>query len=98
MSATLAAASADRLLARFRGRIRAERPVQRVGHVVRISGLIIESEGPNLSLGDVCEIHARRGEPAIHAEVVGFRDHRLLLMPLDETHNLRTGSEVIAST
>ena len=97
MSATLAAASADHLLARFRGRIRAERPVQRVGHVVRVSGLIIESEGPNLALGDVCEIHARRGEPAIHAEVVGFRDHRLLLMPLGETQHLRTGSEVIAS-
>ena len=97
MSAALATASADEMFARFRGRIRAERPVQRVGHVVRISGLIIESEGPNLALGDVCEIHARRGEPAIHAEVVGFRDHRLLLMPLDETHNLRTGSEVIAS-
>ena len=97
MSAVLAAADAGQILERFRGRIRAERPVQRVGHVARVAGLIIESEGPNLALGDVCEIHARRGDPSIHAEVVGFRDHRLLLMPLGETHNLRTGSEVIAS-
>lgn len=97
MSPTIEASGTDHLLARFRERIRAERPVQRIGHVVRVAGLIIESEGPNLALGDVCEIHPSPGEPAIHAEVVGFRDHRLLLMPLGETHNLRTGSKVCAS-
>ncbi len=97
MSATLAPSGAGEVLGRFRERLRADRPVQRVGKVVRVGGLIIESEGPNLALGNVCEIHAGRGEPPIHAEVVGFRDHRLLLMPLGETHNLRTGSEVVAS-
>ncbi len=83
---------------RFRERMRAERPVQRLGHVVRVTGLIIESEGPNLALGDVCRIQARANEPPIFAEVVGFRENRLLLMPLGETDRLRTGSEVSAST
>ncbi|MCE9612514.1 MAG: FliI/YscN family ATPase [Chthoniobacter sp.] len=97
MSVPPANPEAAKLLARFRERLLAERPVQRVGHVVRIAGLIIESEGPNLALGEVCEIRARSGDAPIYAEVVGFRDQRLLLMPLGETHNLRAGSEVFAS-
>jgi flagellum-specific ATP synthase len=97
MSASPTISDAGQLVARFRERLRLERPVQRVGRVVRVAGLIIESEGPNLSLGEVCEIHARCGDAPIHAEVVGFREQRLLLMPLGETHSLRTGSEVFAS-
>lgn len=96
-STTLPEVSSGEILDRFRERIHAERPVRRVGHVVRVTGLVIESEGPNLALGDVCQIQARRGDRPIYAEVVGFRDHRLLLMPLGETENLRTGSEVVAS-
>ena len=53
MSANPAISDAGQLVARFRERLRAERPVQRVGHVVRVAGLIIESEGPNLALGEV---------------------------------------------
>jgi flagellum-specific ATP synthase len=86
------------LVDRFRTRLRAERPIVRVGKVVRVTGLIIESEGPNLALGEVCRIATGRGEAPIHAEVVGFREHRLLLMPLGATDQLRTGSEVTAST
>ncbi len=89
--------SAD-IVERFRARLSADRPILRVGKVVRVTGLIIESEGPNLALGEVCRITTGRGEAPIHAEVVGFREHRLLLMPLGPTDQLRTGSEVTAST
>lgn len=95
-SPTLDSASSQ-LLQRFQQRLTTERPIQRVGHVVRVSGLIIESQGPNLALGDVCEIRPDQSDQPIYAEVVGFRDHHLLLMPLGETHNLRAGSEVFAS-
>jgi flagellum-specific ATP synthase len=90
--------SSAAMIERFRTRLRAERPIVRVGKVVRVTGLIIESEGPNLALGDVCSIQTAPGEPPIHAEVVGFREHRLLLMPLGATDTLRTGSEVTASS
>ncbi len=93
-----AAFESDAIVERFRTRLRAERPILRVGKVVRVTGLIIESEGPNLALGEVCRISTGRSEAPIHAEVVGFRDHRLLLMPLGPTDQLRTGSEVTAST
>jgi flagellum-specific ATP synthase len=85
--------SADRL----QERLRSGRVAQRIGHVVQVTGLVIESEGPNLGLGEVCQISSP-GEAPIYAEVVGFRSHRLLLMPLGEMRSLRVGSEVIASS
>ena len=84
--------SAQRLQERLRG----GRVAQRIGHVVQVTGLVIESDGPNLALGDVCQI-SNGGEAPIYAEVVGFRSHRLLLMPLGEMQSIRVGSEVIAS-
>lgn len=86
--------SADRL----HERLRSGRVSQRIGHVVQVAGLVIESEGPNLALGEVCQISSAPGEPPIYAEVVGFRSHRLLLMPLGETQRIRVGSEVMASS
>lgn len=53
-----------------------------LGRVIQVVGLVIESEGPTARLGDVCEIAIPHGE-ALKAEVVGFRERRLLLMPLD---------------
>ena len=63
--------------------------VRRAGHVVRVTGLIIESHGPNVSMGDVCSIHTGPGEAPLYAEVVGFRDPSVLLMPLSEMRQLR---------
>jgi flagellum-specific ATP synthase len=85
--------SADRL----QERLRSGRVSQRIGHVAQVTGLVLESDGPNLALGEVCQITSAPGETPIYAEVVGFRGHRLLLMPLGEMRNIRVGSEVIAS-
>ena len=77
--------------------LRSAHVVRRVGRVVRVVGQIIESEGPNVSLGEVCTIRTQLGEPAIQAEVVGFRDHNIQLMPLGSMPRLRPGSEVLAA-
>jgi flagellum-specific ATP synthase len=68
--------------------------VRRVGRVVRVVGQIIESQGPNVALGEVCTIRSHAGEAPIQAEVVGFRDHHIQLMPLGSMPRLRPGSEV----
>jgi flagellum-specific ATP synthase len=82
---------------RLSERLRAGRLTQRIGHIVQVTGLVMESDGPNLSLGEVCQVSSAPGEPPIFAEVVGFRGHRLLLMPLGEMESIRVGSEVVAS-
>jgi len=71
--------------------------VQRIGAVTGVAGLIIESEGPNVGLGDFCLVHSTRTDFSVRAEVVGFREQRVLLMPLGETSGLHVGCEVAAS-
>ena len=70
--------------------------LNKVGRVAQISGLVIESDGPNVAIGDVCKVTAPNGEP-IYAEVVGFRDHRILMMPLGDMHRIHPGAIVSAS-
>ncbi len=66
------------------------------GRVVQLTGLVIESEGPLASVGEVCRIESARHDDTTLAEVVGFRNHHLLLMPLGEIHGIHPGSEVTA--
>ncbi len=66
-----------------------------VGRVTGAAGLIIESAGPRAKMNELCWLQGdgRR----VPAEVVGFREDRLLLMPLGETDGLRPGWDVIAT-
>jgi flagellum-specific ATP synthase len=78
-------------------RVRQARVTEVCGRVVQLIGLVIESEGPAAAVGDICRIQSGRQEEFTLAEVVGFRNHHLLLMPLGEIHGLHPGSEVIAT-
>lgn len=63
-----------------------------LGKVVKIVGLTIESVGPNAKLNDLCRIIVDKNRDiSIMAEVVGFRDKRLLLMPYESVEGLGVG-------
>jgi flagellum-specific ATP synthase len=81
----------------LRTQIRHLPPVQRVGTVTGVAGLIVESDGPNVGLGELCVVRSPRDEFQLRAEVVGFREHRVLLMPLGDTAGLHVGCEVAAA-
>ncbi len=81
----------------LRTQIRHLPPVQRLGTVTAVAGLIIESDGPNVGLGDLCLVHSPRNDFNVRAEVVGFREHRVLLMPLGDMAGLHVGCQVAAS-
>ncbi len=66
------------------------------GRVVQLIGLVIESEGPLCAVGEVCRIESARHDGSTLAEVVGFRNHHVLLMPLGEIQGIHPGSEVVA--
>jgi flagellum-specific ATP synthase len=53
------------------------------GKVTQVVGLVIEGYCPDTSVGAICEVRPKDGIP-IPAEVVGFRDNKVLLMPLGE--------------
>jgi flagellum-specific ATP synthase len=70
-------------------------PLPWTGQVTATVGLLIESQGPAAAIGDFCEIRAANGR-SIRTQVIGFRNGRVLAMPLDEPDGLQLGSPVIA--
>jgi flagellum-specific ATP synthase len=64
--------------------------------VRQVVGLAIESTGPTARIGEVCSLRTSAGRPEILAEVVGFRDRDVLLLPLGEMEGIEAGSTVIA--
>lgn len=67
---------------------------KRLGKVVKVVGLTIESIGPNARLNDLCRIISQDRNQSVYAEVVGFRDDRVLLMPYDNVQGVGLGSRV----
>jgi flagellum-specific ATP synthase len=67
------------------------------GRVVRVCGSTVQSAGPVIGLGELCGIHARDGR-RILAEVVGFRDDHLILLPLEHLKGISPGDAVTART
>ena len=68
-----------------------------VGAVRRAVGLVIESQGPAVSVGELCFLEGRQGEPETNLEVIGFRDSTVLLMPLGQMPAVRPGDCVVAT-
>ncbi|MED4401531.1 flagellar protein export ATPase FliI [Metabacillus fastidiosus] len=73
-------------------------PYKRYGKVKRVVGLMIESRGPESSIGDLCYIYTgTKKEKKIPAEVVGFKDENILLMPFLQVTDIAPGSVVEAT-
>lgn len=67
------------------------------GKVAQMVGIVVESIGPQVSIGELCYIHTSRNKPPVPAEVVGFRENRALLMPLGDVEEIANGSEVVGT-
>lgn len=68
--------------------------VKELGKVAKIVGLTVESVGPTCKLNDLCMITSKDGLQQVMAEVVGFRDNRVLLMPFDSVEGIGLGATV----
>ncbi|KAF2959394.1 MULTISPECIES: flagellar protein export ATPase FliI [unclassified Thermotoga] len=64
------------------------------GRVTRVVGLTVESKGPDAFLGEMCKISLQNGKNAL-AEVVGFKEESVILMPYEDVSGLKMGCEVI---
>jgi flagellum-specific ATP synthase len=84
------AAMADRLIARLAG----VAPVATYGRVTRIVGLVLEAAGLEAGLGALCRITSHTRDRSVLAEVVGFHERSVLLMPLGEMDGLHPGASV----
>jgi FliI/YscN family ATPase len=70
-------------------------PLRWIGTVTEVVGMLIESRGPRAGIGDFCEIEIGAGR-RLRTQVIGFRDGRVLSMPLEETDGLQLGCAVVA--
>lgn len=85
------------LTARFSSELQAVPMGQRLGRVVSFNGLVLEALGPDARLGELCEIEPRDGATCVLAEVVGFREERVQLMPFGHLEGISTDSRIRAS-
>lgn len=85
------------LLAPYFRRLGEIDPLRSIGAVTRAVGLVIESKGPAVSVGDLCYLEGRDGESNIPLEVIGFRDSTVLTMPLGRMPSVRAGDIVVAA-
>jgi flagellum-specific ATP synthase len=76
-------------------RLRQINPIKTVGSVKRAVGLVVESQGPPVSVGELCEIVGNDPGKSIPAEVIGFRDNYVLSMPLFKVHGVKLGDKVV---
>jgi flagellum-specific ATP synthase len=81
----------------YASRIENASTIKQSGRVVQVIGMVIESIGPAVSVGDLCQIENPDSGEKMKAEVVGFRDNRTLLMPLGTVSGITPGSTVIST-
>lgn len=82
---------------RFEALLPGINPIKVYGKVTQVIGLVIEAEGPAGNVGELCYIHSKELSEPVWAEVVGFRNNKVLLMPLGENRGIGPGCEVRAT-
>ena len=71
-------------------------PITESGNITKVVGFIAEAEGPACQLGGVCDIYLKGNAGKVKAEVVGFRENKILIMPFGEIRGIGPGSHVVA--
>lgn len=71
--------------------------IEYTGRVSKVVGLTIETEGPEANIGELCILRTTRSLKVINAEVMGFKDNKVLLMPLGEMSGVGPGSIAVGT-
>ena len=72
-------------------------PIKHIGVVSRVQGLLIESQGPQACVGELCRINLKDNSESIIAEVIGLNGSTVQLMSYSDIQGVKIGCEVIAS-
>ncbi len=71
--------------------------IRSCGIVKQVIGMVLEGKGPAVAVGGMCKVELKSGKPSIDAEVVGFKDNHILLMPLGEMRGIEPGAKIWVS-
>lgn len=89
--------SADLFLKKYTAVLNNSDMVRVRGRITQVVGLVVESEGPQAAIGEVCQIIDRNGREVCRSEIVGFRNNRILSMVLGDLTDIAPGMEIIAT-
>ena len=85
-------------IGKFTEAVKACPAMKLTGKVTQVIGLVIESSGPTVSVGELCYVSSHfAGVQPIPAEVVGFREGYVMLMPVGEMQGIGPGCEVVSA-
>jgi flagellum-specific ATP synthase len=87
----------EHLLDKYKAIIKKAETVRVNGRVVDVIGLVIVSVGPNAVMGEICTIVDQNGSEVCKAEVVGFKNGKVLSIAIGEIHNISPACEIKAS-
>ena len=85
------------LLEKYHRRLSRVNTMKLTGTVSRATSMLVESLGPEVPVGELCELTTQTKDKSVLAEVVGFKEKRTLLMPIGNTDGISPKSEVIAT-
>lgn len=68
----------------------------RCGRLLACNGTVLEALGPEAALGELCEVRDTPTGEAIKAQIIGFRDGRVVLMPLAAMRQISMGAHIRA--
>lgn len=84
-------------LKKYINAVKDKRFMKYTGKITKVTGLTIESNGPMATIGELCYIYPHNRNTPVLAEVVGFKEDKILLMPLGEMEGIASGSTVVGS-
>jgi flagellum-specific ATP synthase len=87
---------AQELVQQWGERIRRTRPLRLKGWVRNVVGIVLESQGPRVPVGELCSLRDSDGNELCRTEVVGFRGELMLSMLLGEATAVAPGMELVA--
>lgn len=90
--------SAQQLIQKCKKFVKESDPIKVYGRVSRGVGLVIEGLGPRSNIGDICQIQSNTSQDGrlIEAEVIGFKEDKILLMPLGDMMGVGPGARIIS--
>lgn len=69
-------------------------PIKMEGKIVKVAGIVAEANGPGMSIGSLCCIKNSSGQN-MQAEVIGFNDKKVIVMPFGEMRGIEPGSRIV---
>ncbi len=89
--------TSEHLISKYAKVISSVTTFQTIGKITQVVGLVLESDGPQASLGEVCVLRSRNGTELGISEVVGFRNNKILSMILGDLSEISPGTEIVST-